>query len=120
MPAMFNFTSGLKTVETGTLVPPMTTTRFTRCAFRDCCKRILPVRRGISGRAMELIGDHESFLTLSNRSALSILNASSNFAQASYLVSGQPWLIVRMEQKAFGGILCLLRSDWSLHWLLHL
>ena len=38
------------------------------------------------------------------------------FARASNLVSGQPWLTVRMEQGAFGGILCLLRSGWSLRW----
>ena len=66
---------------------------------------------------MELINGHESFLALSNRGALSILDASFKFARASYLVSGEPWSTVRMEQRAFGGILSLFRSDWSLRWL---
>ena len=32
-------------------------------------------------------------------------------------MSGEPWSTVRKEQKAFGEILCVLRSDWSLIWL---
>ena len=58
-----------------------------------------------------------SFLALSIRGALSILDARFKFARASYLVSGEPWSTVRMEQRTFGRILCLLRSDWSLQWL---
>ena len=58
-----------------------------------------------------------SFLALSNRRALSLLDASFKFARASCLVSGEPWSTVRMEQRACGGILCLLLSDWSLPWL---
>ena len=46
-----------------------------------------------------------------------ILDASFKFARASYRVSGEPWSTVRKEQKAFGEILCVLRSDWSLIWL---
>ena len=57
------------------------------------------------------------FLALSNRGALSILDASFKFARASYLMSGKLWSTVRLEQRAFGGIFCLLRSDWSLRWL---
>ena len=49
--------------------------------------------------------------------SLSIFDASFKFARASYLVSGEPWSTVRLEQRAVGGILCLLRSDWSLRWL---
>ena len=37
-------------------------------------------RRRVSGRAMELVNGHESFLALSNRGALSILHASFKFA----------------------------------------
>ena len=51
-------------------------------------------------------------LALSNRGALSIFDASFTFAGASYLVSGQTWSTVRMEQRAFGGTLSL-----SLRWL---
>ena len=46
-----------------------------------------------------------------------ILDASFEFARASYSVSGEPWSTVHVEQRAFGGILCLLRSDRSLRWL---
>ena len=63
---------------------------------------------------MELISGHESSLALSNRGVLSILDASVKFARSSCLVSGEPWLTMRMEQRAFGGILCLLCSEWSL------
>ena len=38
-------------------------------------------RRRISGRAMELVDGHESLLALSNRGALSILDASFKFAR---------------------------------------
>ena len=72
--------------------------------------RTVSSRRRISSRAMELVNRHESFLALSNRGALSILDASFKFARASYLVSGEPWSTVRMEQSTYGGILCLLRS----------
>ena len=57
-------------------------------------ERIRPVartacsRRRISGRAMELVNGHESFLSLSNRGALSILDTSFKFTRASYLASG--------------------------------
>ena len=71
----------------------------------------------MSGRAMELVSCRESFLALTNRGALSILDASFNFARASYLIAGESWSAVRTEQRAFGGILCLFRSDWSLRWL---
>ena len=34
----------------------------------------------------------------------------SRFVQASYSITGEPWSAVLMEQRAFGGIQCLLRS----------
>ena len=79
--------------------------------------RTISSRRRIGGRAMVLVNDHESFLALSNRGALSILDASSKFTRASDLVPGESWSVVRFEQKAYGRILCLLRSDRSLRWL---
>ena len=63
---------------------------------------------------MELVDGHESFLALSNRGALSILDASFKFARAPHWVFGQPWLTVRMERSV---AFCLLRSDWSSRWL---
>ena len=69
--------------------------------------RTISTRRRISSNAMELISGHESFLALSNRGALSILNARFKFARWSYLVSGQPFAIAEAS-------LCLFRSDWSL------
>ena len=58
-----------------------------------------------------------SLLALSNRGALSILDASFMCGRFSCLVSGQRRLTVRMEQRAFGSILCVLWSDWGLRWL---
>ena len=49
--------------------------------------RTVSSRRRKSGRAMELVNGHESVLALTNRGALSILDARFKFAQASYLVS---------------------------------
>ena len=66
---------------------------------------------------MELVNGRESLLALSNRGALSIVDASFNFAWASYLVSAEPGSTVRKEHRAFGDVLCLLRSNWSLRWL---
>ena len=51
--------------------------------------RTVSARRRISGRAMELVNGHESFLALSIRGALSILDASFRFARASYLAAGE-------------------------------
>ena len=64
---------------------------------------------------MELVSGHESFLALSNRGALSILDASFRFGQASNLEAGEPWSTVRKEQRAIGEILPLPR-DWGLCW----
>ena len=57
---------------------------------------------------------HESFLALSKRGALSIFDG-----QLQILREGptEPWSTVRLEQRAFKGLLCLLRSDWGLRWL---
>ena len=41
-------------------------------------------------------------------------DASFEFARASCLISGEPWSTVRVEQRVFGRLLCLLRNDWSL------
>ena len=40
---------------------------------------------------MELASGHEPPLALSNRGALSILDASFMFARVSHQVSGEPW-----------------------------
>ena len=61
--------------------------------------RTVSSRRRICGRAMELVNGYGSFLALSNRRALSILDASFKFAWASYLVAGEPWSTVRMEHR---------------------
>ena len=59
--------------------------------------RILPAartvssRRRISGWALGLVNGHESLFALSNVGALSILDASFNFAQTSYSVPGGSW-----------------------------
>ena len=47
---------------------------------------------------MELVNGHEPFLALSNRGALSFLDAGFKFARASYSVAGEPWSTVRMEE----------------------
>ena len=79
--------------------------------------RAVSSRRRVSGRAMELVSGHESSLALTNCGVLSILDANFKFSRASYLVSRELWSTVwGMEQRAFGGILCHLRSDWSLRW----
>ena len=52
--------------------------------------RTLSSRRRVSGRATEVVNGHGS--------SLSILDASFKFARASYLVSGEAWSTVRMEQ----------------------
>ena len=63
-------------------------------------------RRRISGRAMELVKRSRVFLGAQR----------SKFARVSYLVSGEPWSTVRMEQRAFGAIPCPVHSDWSMRW----
>ena len=65
--------------------------------------RTVSSRSRIASRAMELVSGHESFLTLTNRGAHSILDASFKFARASYRVSGEPWSTVRKELEYSGG-----------------
>ena len=59
---------------------------------------------------------YESFLALSDRGALSILDASFKFARAACLVSGEPRSTLRMEQRAFGEN-SMSPPQWSLRWL---
>ena len=69
-------------------------------------------RRALSGRAMELGNGRESFLGAHQSCSYlnSLTQASSSHGRRDF-VSGEPWSTVRMEQRTFGGILCLLRSD---------
>ena len=60
--------------------------------------RTVSSRRCISGPAMELVSGHEFFLAVRNCGAHSIFDATFKFAQAPYLLSGEPWSTVRMEQ----------------------
>ena len=76
--------------------------------------RAVSSRRRIGGRAMEPVDGHESFLALSNRGALSVFDANLKFVRASYLVLGEPWSTVRLEQRSIRRILCLLRINESL------
>ena len=78
--------------------------------------RTVSLRCRISGRAMELVNVHESFLALSSRRALSIFGARFQFARASFLVSREP----AMVNGAFG-TKCILGElsvfcevNWSL------
>ena len=64
-------------------------------------KRMSPicsVARTVSSRrrmSEGLVNGRESFLTLSNRGALSILDASFKFARTSDLTAGEPWPTLR-------------------------
>ena len=79
--------------------------------------RTVSSRRRISGRTMELVSGHESLLTLSNRGALSMLMSASNLRERPTWFQESRWSVVRVEQRDFGRILCLLCSNWSLRWL---
>ena len=66
------------------------------------------VGNGAHQRSQVFLGTQQSWCSLD-------LDASSfKLARASYLVSEEPWSTVRLEQRACGGFLCLLRSNWSL------
>ena len=71
--------------------------------------RIRSVARTVSSRRRN-VGRAESFLALSNRGLLSILDASFKFARASDFISGEPCLTVRMEQTAVFGVIVGLTS----------
>ena len=85
--------------------------------------RVRSVARAVSSRRRISKGQRSlsSVTSLSLHSA--IVELSEFFTQASssrgasHLVSGRPLSTVRMEQRAFGGILCPLRCEWSLRWL---
>ena len=55
------------------------------------------------------------------RSAIVVRSQSSTqppkFTCSSFSVSRRLWFTLRMDQRAFGSILCLRRSNWSLRWL---
>ena len=70
----------------------------------------LSVRRRPSPRERAIIRE-VAIVELSRFS----MQASSSRGH-SILLSAELWSTVRMEQGEFGGISCLLRSDWSLRW----
>ena len=82
---------------------------------RDAARAVAG-RRTVSGRALEMLLGHETFLSLAVRAGLSIFHASYKFVHHSYLVAKPLWNSVREEQIAFAGLLPLLSSCWETPW----
>lgn len=99
----------------------------------DMCTRVNPKRlwrvhhaiKGLlrrnrcTGKALEIVIGHCTFLGLLNRCSLAIFHRVYQFIRSSYLVAVEIWPSVRSELKAFMGICFLMTQDWWRQWNTH-
>ena len=75
------------------------------------------LRRGrCTGRALEVVAGHLTFVGLVNRYVLSSLHTVYRFIRANYEVATRRWDTVVRELRCFKGILILLCQDWERPW----
>ena len=83
--------------------------------LRQAIKGLL--RRGrCTGRALEVVVGHLTFVGLMNRRSLSVLHACYRFIQACYYSVSDLWDSVVAELSCFKGLLMLLTQDWWRPW----
>ena len=75
------------------------------------------LRRGrCTGRALEVIIGHLTFVGLMNRHSLSTMHTVYRFIQANYSTVAKLWDSVVSELRCFKGLLILLCQDWDRPW----
>ena len=87
-------------------------------------KRLGRIRHGIkallnrgrcTGKALEVLAGHCTFLALTNRASLSVFHNVYSFIRKNYWELAVLWETVQGELRAFMGIVLLLCQDWWSH-----
>ena len=73
-------------------------------------------RRRCSGRALERVIGHCTFMGLASRGTLCTFHTGCRFIQSWYPEKGQIWEEVLAELRCFRGLLVVLSSSWWLPW----
>ena len=73
-------------------------------------------RRKVSGRALEIVIGHITFVLLGARPALYTLHTCYRFVRAHYHVAARLWDETRAELVAARGLLIFAQCDWTRAW----
>jgi hypothetical protein len=73
-------------------------------------------RRRLSGKQLERLVGHATFVSLLDRTALSVFNACYAFMHRHGENMAVVWPTVRLELQAFIGLLPLVRAPWDVRW----
>ena len=73
-------------------------------------------RRRVSGRLLEVVIGHATFVGLMCRPVLSVFNTVYRFIQAHYSKPTPLWETAREELRAFKGLMIFLHADWCRGW----
>jgi len=84
---------------------------------RQAIRYALGLRRGLSGRELEVLIGHCTFCGLAARETLSVWHTAYAFIQKHYWETTELWCSTRQELLAFGGLLFLLESQWDRPWM---
>ena len=100
-------------LDAGTRTTRMTTKRRWRM---DGALRWALRRRRLSGKQLERLVGQATFISMLDRTGLSVFNACYAFIHKFGDDNGMVWPTVRNELQAFLGLLPLLESRWDLPW----
>ena len=73
-------------------------------------------RKKVSGKIVEVVLGHCTFIGLTNRLLLSIFHSIYAFIRKEYYTPSRLWNSVREELIAFRGLMIFLQSDWARPW----
>lgn len=73
-------------------------------------------RKKVSGRILEVVVGHATFVALTCRSLLSIFNTTYRYIRATYYQPSILWKSVQKELFAFRSLMIYLHSDWTRPW----
>ncbi|CAE7279311.1 unnamed protein product [Symbiodinium natans] len=73
-------------------------------------------RKRVSGRILEVLVGHATFVALMNRHVLSVFNTVYRYINAHYHKPAPLWTTVREELSVFRGLMIFLHADWARPW----
>ena len=76
----------------------------------------LLARKKVSGRLLEVVSGHATFVGLTCRPVLSVFNTVYRYIRSHYERPATLWPTVRQELQAFRGLMVFLHADWGRPW----
>ncbi len=73
-------------------------------------------RKKVSGRILEVVIGHATFVALTNRGLLSVFNTVYKFMRSHYYTPAVLWRTVREELFVFRSLMIYLHADWGRQW----